>query len=140
MGQPFLGEVRIFGFTFAPLGWALCNGQIMSIAQNTALFSLLGTTYGGNGIQTFALPDFQGRMPMNAGNGMTLGAIGGEEAHTLLLSEYRHDHPVTGQAGPRTSTISTAGVLASGDIYGIGPATGALGPLAVGPSGCNAPH
>jgi microcystin-dependent protein len=96
--DPFLGEIRLFGFNFAPTGWALCNGQIMSIAQNTALFSLLGTTYGGNGQTTFALPDLQGRVPMAAGQGpglspRDLGEEGGEENVTLLASEMPvHTH------------------------------------------------
>ncbi len=140
MGTPYLGELRIFTFDFPPKGWALCNGQLLPINQNTALFSLLGTTYGGNGTTNFSLPNLQGRVPMDFGNGMVQGASGGEETHTLVLSEYTHDHLVTGQAGPRTSTTSAGGVLASGDIYGIGPSTGFLGPLAVGTSGGNNPH
>lgn len=99
MSDPFLGEIRPFGFTFAPSGWALCNGQLLSIAQNSALFSLLGTTYGGNGTTTFALPDLRGRVPMHVGNGAglsprTLGESGGQEAVTLLTTQIpAHSHP-----------------------------------------------
>jgi microcystin-dependent protein len=98
MANPFVGEIELFGFNYAPKGWAQCNGQILSIQQNTALFSLIGTTYGGNGVQTFALPNLQGRLPVGQGQGPGLGpwALGqtfGEENHTLLASETPgHNH------------------------------------------------
>ena len=98
MSDPFVAEIRIFGFNFAPTGWAMCNGQILHISQNTALFSLLGTTYGGNGQSTFALPDMQANAPMHPGQGPglslhDLGEIGGEEFVTLLESEMpAHTH------------------------------------------------
>lgn len=98
--QPFLGECMLCGFNFPPQGWALCNGQIMSIQQNQALFSLLGTYYGGNGVTTFALPDLRGRFPIGAGQGPGLtdrvqGEAGGEENHTLLITEIpSHTHSV----------------------------------------------
>jgi microcystin-dependent protein len=103
--DPFLGEVRSFGFNFAPKGWALCNGQLLSIAQNTALFSLLGTTYGGNGITTFGLPDLQGRAPMGFGQspGLSprdLGEEGGQESVSLLSSEIpAHTHTAMCNSG-----------------------------------------
>src|SRR4051794_13774567 len=89
MSEPFLGEIRMVGFNFAPRGWAFCNGQIMSISQNTALFSLLGTMYGGNGQTTFALPDLRSRVPVHAGQGpgltnRTQGEVSGQENHTLI--------------------------------------------------------
>jgi microcystin-dependent protein len=98
----FLAIIKIFAGNFAPRGWAFCQGQVLSIAQNTALFSLLGTTYGGNGQTTFALPDLRGRMPIGAGQGpglsnYTLGEVGGNENVTLLLNNMPpHNHPVTG--------------------------------------------
>src|SRR6478735_2726229 len=93
MSTPFRSEIKIVSFNYAPKGWALCNGQFLPINQNHALFSLLGTTYGGNGQTTFALPNLQGRTPIHAGNGHTLGEQGGEQAHTLSISELpTHDH------------------------------------------------
>jgi microcystin-dependent protein len=95
MSEPFLSEIRVFSFGFPPKGWALCNGQLMPINQNQALFALLGTTYGGNGQTTFALPDLQSRIPMHFGNGHVLGERGGEQAHTLIVSEIPgHTHSV----------------------------------------------
>jgi microcystin-dependent protein len=92
MTQPYLGEIEVFGFGFAPKGWMMCAGQTLSINQNTALFSLLGTTYGGNGTTTFMLPDLRGRIAMGQGNGQglsarTIGQVGGETNHTLLMTE-----------------------------------------------------
>jgi microcystin-dependent protein len=95
--EPFIGEIKILGFNFAPLGYATCQGQIISIAQNTALFSLLGTTYGGNGQTTFALPDFQGRIPVGFGSNYVLGQQSGTTSMTLLTSNLPgHTHPATG--------------------------------------------
>jgi microcystin-dependent protein len=99
MSQQYLGEIRIFGFGFAPRGWALCSGQLLSIQQNTALFSLLGTDYGGNGTQTFGLPDLRGRVPINQGQGpglspYILGEQAGTENTTLLINNMpQHNHP-----------------------------------------------
>lgn len=110
MSDPFVAEIRIFGFNFAPTGWALCNGQLLPISQNTALFSLLGTTYGGNGQTTFGLPDLQGRAPMHPGQGpglslYDLGQEGGTESETLLISEIpSHSHSAT----PKTSLGNSA--------------------------------
>src|ERR1700676_5694229 len=87
MSEPFLSEIKIASFGFPPKGWALCNGQLLPINQNQALFSLLGTTYGGNGQTTFALPDLRGRAAMSFGQSHTLGERGGEESHTVTLSE-----------------------------------------------------
>jgi len=85
--NPFLGQIGIFSFGFAPKGWALCDGSLMAIQQNAALFSLLGTTYGGDGVRTFALPDLRGRIPMHVGNRYVQGQVAGEEAHTLSIAE-----------------------------------------------------
>lgn len=94
--EPYLGEISIVSFNFAPRGWALCNGQLIAIQQNPALFSILGTTYGGDGIRTFGLPDFQGRTPIHTNTTLTLGWSGGEENHTLTTNEIpQHLHTVT---------------------------------------------
>jgi microcystin-dependent protein len=104
MADPFVAEIRIFPFNFAPKGWAWCDGQLLPLAQNTALFSLLGTTYGGNGMSTFALPDLQGRAPMHPGHGPglslhDLGEVGGAESVTLLESEIpAHGHALLANA------------------------------------------
>jgi microcystin-dependent protein len=96
MTTPFLGEIKIISWNFPPKGWAFCNGQLLPINQNQALFSLLGTTYGGNGQTTFALPDLRGRAPMHFGNGFTQGERAGEEFHTLTISEMAaHTHIVS---------------------------------------------
>jgi|SRR5271156_1028304 len=106
MSTPYLGQISIFPFSFAPKGWALANGQLLPINQNTALFSLLGITYGGNGTENFQLPNLQGNVPMHSGNGYSLGASGGETSHTLTTSELpSHTHT------PSCST--NAGTLAS---------------------------
>ena len=95
MAEPFLSEIRIMSFVFAPKGWALCNGQLLPINQNQALFSLLGTTFGGDGRVNFALPDLRGRTPIHVGSGHTLGEGGGEQAHTLSIAEIpTHVHSV----------------------------------------------
>jgi microcystin-dependent protein len=95
MAEPFLGEIRVFSFNFAPRGWALCNGQLLPINQNQALFSLLGTTFGGDGRVNFALPDLRGNVPIHVGNGHGLGDRGGEQAHTLSIGELpEHRHTV----------------------------------------------
>src|SRR3954467_15720071 len=95
MAEPFLAEIRIMSFNFPPKGWALCNGQLLPINQNQALFSLLGTTYGGNGQTNFALPDLRGRVPLHVGSGFTLGESFGEAAHTVSLNELpTHNHQV----------------------------------------------
>src|SRR6266478_10179568 len=97
MAQPFLGEVKIISFNFPPKGWSFCNGQLLPINQNQALFSILGTTYGGDGRVNFALPNLQGRSPVHVGNGISLGELGGETSHTLNISELSaHNHVPTG--------------------------------------------
>jgi microcystin-dependent protein len=106
MAEPFLGEIRVFSFVFAPKGWALCNGQLLPINQNQALFSLLGTTFGGDGRVNFALPDLRARVPLHVGNGVVLGQKAGEQAHTVTISETpTHAHVVNATtAGATTST------------------------------------
>jgi microcystin-dependent protein len=102
MSEPFLGEIKIISWNFPPKGWTFCNGQLLPINQNQALFSILGTTYGGDGMRTFGLPDLQGRSPIHVGNGIVLGEAGGETAHTLNLSEVpAHTHvPIGSSSAP----------------------------------------
>jgi len=108
MADPFLSEIRLFSFNFPPKGWAACNGQLLPINQNQALFSLLGTIYGGNGYTNFALPDLRSRIPMHFGNGHVLGEMAGEATHTLILSELpTHNHLIQASAGsPNSNTVS----------------------------------
>ncbi|HMF56715.1 MAG TPA: tail fiber protein, partial [Pyrinomonadaceae bacterium] len=115
MSEPFLAEIIMFGGNFAPRGWALCNGQILAIAQNTALFSLLGTTYGGNGQTTFALPDMRSRVPIHPGQGpglssYSLGQVGGNESDTLLVTQmpgHVHGVTATGRCSSNDGTSQT---------------------------------
>ena len=113
MAEPFLSEIRIMSFEFAPKGWALCNGQLLPINQNQALFSLLGTTFGGDGRVNFALPDLRARAPIHVGSGHTLGERGGEQAHTLSISEMpMHIHPLNGSSTDGTQPIPVGNLLA----------------------------
>jgi microcystin-dependent protein len=110
MASPFLAEIKIVPFGFAPRGWALCNGQLMPINQNQALFSLLGTTYGGDGRSNFGLPNLQARTPIHFGNGFTLGQSGGEQAHTLTTAELpTHVHAAYGSSASTGGSINPAG-------------------------------
>lgn len=114
MAEPFLSEIRIFSFAFAPKGWALCNGQLLPINQNQALFSLLGTTFGGDGRTNFALPDLRGRTPIHVGGSHTLGERGGEQAHTLTIAELpTHVHVFQGVNANAAVTSPTNNVLAN---------------------------
>ncbi len=121
MAEPFLSEIRIMSFGYAPKGWAQCNGQFMPINQNQALFSLLGTTFGGNGQTTFALPNLRGRAPIHVGSGHTLGENAGEEAHTLSVAELpTHTHVAMASTTDGNTPLPTNNVLAStpSQIYG----------------------
>lgn len=109
MGTPYLGEIRLMSFNFAPKTWAQCNGQLLSISQNQALFAILGTTYGGNGSTTFALPDLRGRVPIHFGNGFTLGQTGGSETVTLTAAQSAHSHAL--------AASSAVGTLASPALH-----------------------
>lgn len=114
MAEPFLSEVRIMSFVFAPKGWALCNGQLLPINQNQGLFSLLGTTFGGDGRVNFALPDLRGRTPIHVGSGHTLGERGGEQAHTVSIGELpTHTHVANVMATTATTPIPGNNAFAS---------------------------
>lgn len=114
MAEPFLSELRLMSFVFAPKGWALCNGQLLPINQNQGLFSLLGTTFGGDGRVNFALPDLRGRVPIHVGSGHTLGERGGEQAHTLSISELpTHTHVAQASTSNATTAVPTGNLMGS---------------------------
>ncbi len=150
MADPYVGEVRLFAGNFAPYGWALCQGQLLSIAENEALFQLLGTTYGGDGQSTFALPDLRGRVPLHQGAGpglsnRTIGQTGGSERVTLNAQQLpAHTHaqlaskaPAQAAAGPSGSLLAAASV----NLYGNGPPTTPMAANAIAPSsGGGQPH
>ena len=152
MANPFIAEIRIFAGNFAPVGWAFCNGQILSIAQNTALFSLLGTTYGGDGMTTYGLPNLQGVAPMHAGQGLglsprVLGETGGETSVTLIQSTmpaHQHTGNATDNGGsqlsPAGSVPAKPGMSRGATAYTTGAATGTMHPSALQPNGGSQPH
>jgi len=124
MGTPYLGEIKMISWNYPPKGWAFCNGQTLPINQNQALFAILGTTYGGNGQTTFALPNLQGRVPVHVGDGIVLGEQGGEQAVTLNINQIGHGHNVNAAASANTNTA--AGNFpgnAPSNIYGSGTDT-----------------
>ena len=141
--QPFLAQVHIFSFNFAPRGWAMCNGQFLPINQNQALFSLLGTTYGGNGQTTFALPNLQGRVPTYAGQGLVLGQAGGEAAHTLTINELpTHTHQAIASSNGPTVTAPTGAFWASNTGFAPYAAStnATMSPNSLGNTGGSQPH
>jgi microcystin-dependent protein len=142
MAEPFLGEVRLMSFTFAPRGWALANGQLLPINQNQALFSLLGTTFGGDGRVNFALPDLRARVPIHVGNGHTLGQRGGEEAHTLSVAEVpTHTHVVNASGSDGNTNLPGGSVLATAaNVYGAAGSLIALQQPTVTNVGGSQPH
>jgi microcystin-dependent protein len=152
MQDPWLGEIALVAFNFAPVGWAFCNGQIMSIQQNTALFSLLGTTYGGDGVRTFALPDLRSRVPLSFGQGTgltnyDLGTVGGVEGVTLNSQQMPlHNHSYTPQAvAAAGGSVSPANALwaESPDgtaLYKTGATNANMAPQTIGNAGGNQPH
>lgn len=142
MSEPFLGEIKVISWNFPPKGWAFCNGTLLPINQNQALFSILGTTYGGDGRQTFGLPNLQGRTPFHVGNGIVLGELGGETTHTLNISEIpAHNHVPVG------TTDSPSAPSAAGNLWAKGNATvfaatpnASMNPACVTPTGGSQPH
>ena len=144
MAEPFLGEIRMMSFPFAPKGWALCNGQVMPINQNQALFALLGTTFGGDGRVTFALPDLRGRTPLHAGNGHALGERAGEQAHTLSIAELpMHTHATRAVTDKATTPVPNGNMLATTkgmSAYATPVDLTALDPAAVASAGGGQPH
>ena len=150
MADPFVAEIRIFPFNFAPKGWAWCDGQLLPLSQNTALFSLLGTTYGGNGKSNFQLPDLQGRAPMHPGQGPglslhDLGETGGSETVALLESEIpAHSHSVSGSNGPANLQAPAADRVlgrSGNNVYLDNPANFTImAPESLAPAGGDLPH
>jgi microcystin-dependent protein len=145
MSEPFLAEIRIFSFSFPPKGWAFCAGQLLPINQNQALFSLLGTIYGGNGTTNFALPDLRSRVPMHQGNGFVEGQRGGEEAHTLSVNEIpSHSHFVNASSVTGNSNSPAGNFLAQSSRFALysttlsNPTT--LQPATVGSAGGGQAH
>lgn len=147
MSNPFIGEIRMFGFNFPPRGWALCNGQLMAIAQNTALFSLLGTTYGGNGQTTFALPNLQGRVPIHQGQGLglspySMGQQAGTENVTLLSTQMpQHNHTLIASSADAASGKPAGKYLATtaAPTYNAAQDGTVLGAQSIGLQGGNQP-
>ena len=157
MSTPFLSEIRIMSFNFAPQGWTMCNGQLLPINQNQALFSLLGTTYGGDGRVNFGLPNLQARIPVHIGSGFTLGQIGGENSHTLTIPEMaQHNHTMKGAAvaagsgnpghipGPTKALAQGAAETGSGAVdasmYGTGAPSKVMAPQTIGFTGGSQAH
>ena len=143
MAEPFLSEIRLMSFVFAPRGWALCNGQLLPINQNQALFSLLGTTFGGDGRVNFSLPDLRGRTPIHVGSGHTLGERGGEQAHTLSISELpTHSHGLRASSTSGDAVVPANNVLAGTPnlIHGAASNLVATHPGSVTNTGGNLPH
>src|SRR5947208_1499075 len=144
MSQPFMGEIKIISWNFAPKGWAYCNGQQLPINQNQALFSLLGTMYGGNGQTTFALPDFRGRVPVHMGGGFIEGQAGGEEFHTVTQSEMpAHNHFVQAtevDANAATPSAAIFGKNGSQPYQSSFAAAPTLHPSTISNTGGSQPH
>jgi microcystin-dependent protein len=143
MSDPFLGEIKICAFNFAPRRWALCNGQLLPINQNQALFSLFGTTYGGNGQTNFALPDLRGRMPIHFGNGRTMGEAAGTPTHTLNLNELPiHTHVLSHStnAANTDNPTNNAPALTVSPIYGPAQSLVPMNAAAVTTTGGTQPH
>lgn len=143
MSQPFVGEIRMFGGTFAPAGWAFCSGQLLPISENDTLFQLIGTTYGGDGQSTFGLPDLQGRIPVHAGNGYTLGEKAGVEQVTLTVQQMpAHSHAPAAQTGAGNQSSPQGGVWAFSNLtqFNDQPPNANMATQAIQPIGDSQPH
>jgi microcystin-dependent protein len=147
MEEPYLAEIRLMSFNFAPRGWALCNGQLLPINQNQALFSLLGTTYGGNGQTNFGLPNLQGQTPIHRSSGFSQGQAGGEQAHTLTVTEMpSHQHPMQASNGDTTNATTSGNngywgqVADNSTLYNTNNANGAMNAAAISNTGGSQPH
>jgi microcystin-dependent protein len=146
MAQPYVGEIRMFAGNFAPAGWMFCEGQLLPISENETLFQLIGTTYGGDGESTFALPDLRGRIPIHQGNGFILAETGGAEEITLTTTQIpAHSHPLLGStatalASDPTNNVGAKITTASVFAYGTDAPKTQLGPQTVGPTGGSQPH
>jgi microcystin-dependent protein len=144
MAQPYVGEIRMFAGNFAPAGWMFCEGQLLPISENETLFQLIGTTYGGDGQSTFALPDLRGRLPIHQGNGFILAETGGAEEITLTVSQIpAHSHPLLGATGNGTQGNPSGNVLASSTIvklYALETPDTAMAATSIGTTGGSQPH
>src|ERR1700751_33655 len=144
MAEPFLAEIRLMSFVFAPKGWALCNGQLLPINQNQGLFSLLGTVFGGDGRVNFALPDVRGRVPIHMGSGFVLGQRGGEVAHTLIAGEVpQHTHQAQASSTAGNPNVPATNLLAGSapnNLYGSAAALEAMNNSTITHAGGSQPH
>ena len=144
MAQPYVGEIRMFAGNFAPAGWQFCEGQLMPISENETLFQLIGTTYGGDGESTFALPDLRGRIPIHQGNGFILAETGGAEEITLTVSQITaHSHALLASANNASAGApnnNVLGAMTSLDLYMNDAPDSSMAPQSIGPTGGSQPH
>ena len=144
MAQPYVGEIRMFAGNFAPAGWMFCEGQLLPIAENETLFQLIGTTYGGNGQTTFALPDLRGRVPVHQGNGFAVAQAGGAEKVALTVQQIPgHSHAFIASAGKGVQEAPAGNTLAQpkgSSLYGVVPPDGAMAPYGISSVGAGQPH
>jgi microcystin-dependent protein len=144
VSNPFIGEIRMFGGSFAPAGWAFCNGALMPISENDALFTLIGTTYGGDGESTFGLPDLQGRVPMHQGNGHIQGEMSGTEEVTLTVQQIPiHSHPLTAStdaANSQTPSNAVPATAQAASYFNLADNPVNMAPQSIAPAGGSQPH
>lgn len=143
MSEPYIGEIRMVGFNFAPVNWAFCNGQLLPISQYEALFALIGTTYGGDGQTTFALPNLQGRIPFHQGNSFVTGQLSGSETETLISTQMpAHTHPLAASSAAGTQPAPTGGYWAQSSLeaYSTEAVAHQVAPTAIGSTGGSQPH